>query len=106
MQLSTLVYKNSSSATLLDLTYGYGTNSNGQIQTVTDASGADKSLTYTYDWLGRLSRATTNNLSNSGTYCLDFGYDRYGNRLSQTGCASGAGTLSAAATDPDCQRHH
>jgi RHS repeat-associated protein len=90
LQVSTLKYMNGGT-TLLDLTYGYGTGNNGQIQGITDASGTAKSTSYTYDELGRLSAASTGNLTSADTWALAWTYDRYGNRLSQ---AQTGGTLS------------
>lgn len=90
LQLATLKYN---SGSLLDLTYDYGTYNNGQIHAITAYGDATKSVTYTYDALGRLSHAETGNLTGTDTWCLDWAYDRYGNRLSQTACSS-PGTLS------------
>jgi RHS repeat-associated protein len=86
LELSSLSYV-SGSNTLLNLTYNYGDangNNNGQIQGITDSRGAAFSTTYTYDPFGRLSQAQTNDLTSANTWRLAWGYDRYGNRLSQT----------------------
>jgi RHS repeat-associated protein len=86
LQLSSLSYT-SGSNTLLNLTYNYADvngNNNGQIQGITDSRGAAYSTTYNYDPLGRLAQAQTNDLSSANTWKLVWGYDRYGNRLSQT----------------------
>ncbi len=95
LQLASLTYKNASAATILGLTYGYGTNNNGQIASITDAAGADKSVTYTYDPLGRLSSASTGNTTSANTWAISWTYDRYGNRLSQY---QSAGLLSSTNT--------
>lgn len=90
LQISSLSYS-AGSTSLLNLSYSYGTNANGQISGITDARGAAYSTTYSYDPLGRIARAQTNDLGSANTWCLAWSYDRYGNRLSQTGCG---GTLS------------
>jgi hypothetical protein len=43
-----------------------------------------KSLNYYYDNLGRLTKAETQDLTAANTYRLEWAYDRYGNRLSQS----------------------
>jgi RHS repeat-associated protein len=71
----------------LNLTYNYldaGNYNNGQIQSVTDSRGAAFSTSYSYDSLGRLQQAQTNDLTAANTWRLAWTYDRYGNRLSQT----------------------
>jgi RHS repeat-associated protein len=82
MQLATLV-STSASANVLNLTYNYGAQDNGQIQSITDGINTSQSTTYTYDELGRLKTARTNDLASANTWKLKFGYDRYGNRLSE-----------------------
>lgn len=89
LRLASLSYT-SGSSTLLNLTYGYGINDNGQIASITDSRGAAYSTTYTYDALSRLATAQTNDLTAANTWCLNWNYDRYGNRLAQSGCG---GTL-------------
>lgn len=83
LQLNTLSYSLNSS-NILSFTYGYGTGNNGQIQTITDNVDNTKSQTYTYDAWGRLSVAKTDDLISANTWKLEWGYDRLGNRLSQT----------------------
>src|SRR5262249_42859328 len=73
--------------TLLGLTYNYNdanNHNNGQIQSITDSRGAAFSTSYSYDSLGRLQQAQTNDLTAANTWRLTWNYDRYGNRLSQT----------------------
>jgi RHS repeat-associated protein len=82
LQLSSLSYV-SGTNTLLNLTYNYGTQNNGQIQSITDSRGSAYSTTYTYDPLNRLAAAQTSNLTAANTWALAWKYDRYGNRLSQ-----------------------
>ena len=86
LQLSSLSYALGTN-TLLSLTYNYNDangNNNGQIQGITDSRGAAYSTSYSYDGLGRLSQAQTNDLTAGNTWQLSFGLDRYGNRVSQT----------------------
>jgi RHS repeat-associated protein len=86
LQLSSLSYT-SGSNTLLNLAYNYlDTNGHntGQIQSITDSRGTAYSTSYTYDPLGRLQQAETGDLVSPNTWRLSWGYDRYGNRLSQT----------------------
>jgi RHS repeat-associated protein len=86
LQLSSLSYT-SGATTLLNLTYGYADangNNNGQIQGITDTRGTAFGTSYSYDQYGRLSQAQTNDLTSANTWRLVWGYDRYGNRLSQT----------------------
>ncbi len=94
LQLASLRYfKNGSSTDILNLGYDYGTNNNGQIQTIHyySAPGAanedpTKSEYFTYDSWSRLSAAQTGTVSTSApnTWSMQWTYDRYGNRLSQT----------------------
>ena len=82
LQLSTLNYGGSSA--ILNLAYNYGgATDNGQIQGVTDGLASSRSTSYSYDELGRLKTAQTNDRSSANTWDLKFNYDRYGNRLSQ-----------------------
>ncbi len=90
LQMSTLHYYKGTTD-ILDLAYDYGTNNNGQIQTVHyySSSGTEdtnKSESFTYDPWSRLSQAQTVNVNSAtaGTWKLKWGYDRFGNRLSQT----------------------
>jgi RHS repeat-associated protein len=97
LQISTLRYSNPSAPAgtpdVLNLSYDYtGTsqaNNNGQIQaihyfTTPGVEDQTKSQSFNYDAWSRLSQAQTLNLSSSGTWQLQWGYDRLGNRTSQT----------------------
>jgi RHS repeat-associated protein len=95
LQLSTLRYfKTGSSTEVLNLAYDYTTiavpGNNGQIQAMHfySSPGSEdqtKSENFTYDAWGRLSAAHTTTVnSTAGTWSLQWGYDRLGNRLSQT----------------------
>jgi RHS repeat-associated protein len=89
LQLATLV-SGSVSTPVLNLTYNYGANDNGQIQSITDGINPSLSTSYSYDELGRLKTAQTNDLAASNTWKLKFSYDRYGNRLSEVPAAGTA----------------
>ncbi|PYP90852.1 MAG: hypothetical protein DMG65_10115 [Candidatus Angelobacter sp. Gp1-AA117] len=98
LQIATLRYTHPGNATdILNLAYDYGqsyngnTVNNGQIQkiryyTTPGAEDTTKSEYFTYDQYGRLSAAQTATFSSStpGTWSLNWGYDRFGNRLTQT----------------------
>ncbi len=70
--------------TLFSLSYGYVQNggNNGQITSITDNLDATRSMTYSYDPLGRLKVAFAGPEANP-TWKLDWDYDRYGNRPNQ-----------------------
>ena len=94
LQLQSLRYfKTGASSDILNLGYDYSsatvTGNNGQIQAIhyyTSPGVEDqtKSEAFTYDNWGRLSEAQTLNLTATGTWKLDWTYDRLGNRLTQT----------------------
>lgn len=104
LQLASLV-SGSSTTPVLNLTYDYGSQNNGQIQGITDGITPSQSTGYTYDELGRLKTAQTNDLTSSNTWKLRFSYDRYGNRLSEVGEA-GTSSLpfNEATADPVSNR--
>ena len=66
---------------LLDFEYDYqeGMANNGRIMGITDHNDASKSQIYSYDGFQRLLSAETQ----GSHWGLSWGYDRYGNRLSQ-----------------------
>ncbi|HET8888524.1 MAG TPA: RHS repeat-associated core domain-containing protein, partial [Candidatus Angelobacter sp.] len=94
LQLSTLRYfKNSTE--ILNLAYDYTSGvsgNNGQIQkvhyyTTPGVEDLTKSENFTYDQMGRLSAAQTgvvNSTSGAKTWSLQWTYDRFGNRLTQS----------------------
>ncbi len=91
LQISSLRYfKNGISPDILNLGYDYGANNNGQIQTVhyytvPGVEDTTKSENFSYDSWSRLSAAQTTTVNSTpGTWSLQWGYDRLGNRLSQT----------------------
>src|SRR6266852_702741 len=85
LQLTSLAYAIGGS-TLFSLGYGYtqGQGNNGQITSITDNVDNGRSATYAYDALYRLTSAVTTGSANYAQWGLSFGYDRYGNRLSQS----------------------
>jgi RHS repeat-associated protein len=83
-------FKSGSSPDILNLGYDYGANNNGQIQTVHSyttpgVEDQTKSESFTYDAWSRLKTAQTLtvNANTPGTWSLQWGYDRLGNRLQQ-----------------------
>lgn len=84
LQLGSLRYANASAA-LLDLAYNYGgATDNGEIIGITDNADSTHSTSYVYDGIGRLQQAQTVDQLSLLSWNLQFAYDRYGNRLSQT----------------------
>ncbi len=83
LQLVTLSYAKGLT-NLLNLSYGYTQNggNNGQITSITDNVDPTRSMTYSYDPLGRLKVATAGPVA-TPTWKLDWDYDRYGNRPNQ-----------------------
>jgi RHS repeat-associated protein len=93
-------------APLFSLTYSYGgATDNGQIQGITDNVVPSRSTSYVYDALGRLQSAQTVDQASPGTWRLDYAYDRYGNRLSQSP-AGGAGSMPPSFTSVDPATNH
>jgi RHS repeat-associated protein len=68
----------------LGYTYGSAGSNNGQIAGITDSVDNGRTVAYTYDPLSRLSTALTSGSTNFPQWGLSWGYDRYGNRTSQT----------------------
>jgi RHS repeat-associated protein len=116
LQLATLRYSHSGSTTdILNLAYDYGTNNNGQVQTIrfyTAPGSEDTSKTqyFTYDQYAHLSAAQTGTFSSStpGTWSLTWQYDRFGNRVQQNlvgGNTAGTGIGQTQFTvDPNTNR--
>jgi RHS repeat-associated protein len=96
LQLSSIQY-GTSTKPLIALFYSYGANgtNNGQIQAITDTLDPTHSTVYSYDVLGRLASAGTFDEVSPVSWALQFAYDRYGNRLSQTP-VSGRNTMPSA----------
>jgi RHS repeat-associated protein len=85
LEMTSLSYAKSGT-TLFGLSYSYGTSgsNNGQIAGITDSVDSGRNATYIYDALGRLTQAYTTGSTNYPNWDLKFGYDRYGNRTSET----------------------
>jgi RHS repeat-associated protein len=83
LQVASILIGNASP--LLNLSYDWGGSSDdGLLMGVTDTVNSTRSTRYTYDQLKRLATAQTVDLTSPNTWRLQFAYDRYGNRLSQT----------------------
>lgn len=107
LQTLSLSYKKGTQ-TLFGLNYFYQQNStscpagtssnNGQIQCITDTVDNGRSVSYTYDGLGRLATAITFGSQAYPQSNLAFTYDRYGNRTAQSGSTEpvNAGTNQVA----------
>jgi RHS repeat-associated protein len=74
------------SNTKFGLTYSYrpAPNNNGQIAAITDSVDNGKTVSFTYDGLSRISTASTVGSSAYPAWGLSMGYDRYGNRNSES----------------------
>ena len=91
--LQSLAYTKGSN-TLFSTNYWYKTDAtncpngasgnNGQIQCITDNVDPGRTVSYAFDSLYRIAAATTNGSSNSAKWGLQWTYDRYGNRLTQS----------------------
>jgi len=96
LQLTSLAYSKGSTL-LFGLNYFYKTDptyctsgasgNNGQIQCITDNVDNGRTVAYTYDALGRLSKALTTGSSGYPQWGFQWTYDRYGNRTAQTATA-------------------
>jgi RHS repeat-associated protein len=98
MQLQSLAYSNSS-GTIVGLTYSYGTENNGQIQSVTDSVDSGRTANYTYDAWARLKTAQTTGDTAYPAWGLSFTYDRYGNRTAQS-VTTGTAPSSSVVMNP------
>lgn len=85
LQPSAITYANGAT-TLFGLSYSYGSagSNNGQIQGITDTVHNGRSVSYSYDALNRLISATTAGDPSYPQWGLSWGYDRYGNRQSES----------------------
>lgn len=95
-----------SASPVMNLSYNWGgANDDGLLMGVTDNLTAARSTSYTYDQLKRLTTAQTVDLTSPGTWQLQFAYDQYGNRLSQTPTGGTATIPSSSVTvDPATNR--
>jgi RHS repeat-associated protein len=83
---------------LFSLTYGHTQNNgnNGQITTITDGVDSGRTVNYTFDALNRITSAVTNGSTTYPQWGLSWGYDRYGNRPSQTVTAGSGPSISVS----------
>jgi RHS repeat-associated protein len=103
-QLTQLTYAKGNSSPYFNLQYWYQQNSsncpngttgnNGSIQCITDNADSGRSVSYSYDPLGRMISAQTTGDSTYPQWGLAETYDRYGNRLSET-VTAGSGPQSS-----------
>jgi RHS repeat-associated protein len=117
LQVNTIRYYNPTAPTgtadVLNLSYDYTSaaqpNNNSQIQaahyyTVPGAEDDTRSESFTYDAWGRLRQAQTLNATASNTWNLNWGYDRLGNRYSQSGTGTATVGQPTFAIDPATNR--
>ncbi|HEY2498515.1 MAG TPA: RHS repeat-associated core domain-containing protein [Candidatus Angelobacter sp.] len=104
LQVASILVGNSSP--ILNLGYNWGgATDDGLLMGVTDNVTSTRTTSYTYDQLKRLTTAQTVNLTSPGTWQLQFAYDRYGNRLSQTPTGGTASMPSnSVVVDPTTNR--
>jgi len=104
-QLTSLSYANMG-GTIFGETYSYAQTggNNGQVAGITDSVDSGRNANYTYDAIGRLTSASTSGSTSYPAWGLSFGYDRYGNRLTQsiasgcTGLTCPTNSVTASAT--------
>ncbi|HKW76357.1 MAG TPA: RHS repeat-associated core domain-containing protein, partial [Terriglobales bacterium] len=105
LQVASILY-GPSTAPVLSLSYDWGgTTDDGLLAGVTDNANSARSTSYSYDQLRRLVQAQTVDLASANTWNLQFTYDRYGNRLTQT-AAGGTASMppNQVAVDPTTNR--
>ncbi|HKW75803.1 MAG TPA: RHS repeat-associated core domain-containing protein, partial [Terriglobales bacterium] len=105
LQVASILY-GSSTSPILSLSYDWGgATDDGVLMEVTDNANSARSTSYSYDQLRRLVQAQTVDLASANTWKLQFTYDRYGNRLTQTP-AGGTASMppNQVAVDPTTNR--
>jgi RHS repeat-associated protein len=98
-ETTSIRYSKTGSADLLNLTYGYGTQNDGEIATITDNVVPANSTSYTYDAWSRLSTAQAGP-NNTPTWKYSYDYDRFGNRKHQNLLAGTTGYNTQLMIDP------
>jgi RHS repeat-associated protein len=84
LQVASVLY-GPSTAPILSLSYDWGgASDDGLLAGVTDNANPARSTNYSYDQLKRLVQARTLDQTSANTWNLQFTYDRYGNRLTET----------------------
>jgi RHS repeat-associated protein len=87
LQLQEQKINNPSIATFADHIYGYGTQNNGSVTSISDQLNSSRTQTFTYDVLNRLSTA------NESRWGLSYVYDAWHNRLQQNLTSGSAGQI-------------
>jgi RHS repeat-associated protein len=87
LQVQEQKVNNSSIATFADHVYGYGTQNNGNINSIADQLNSSRTQSFGYDAFNRLSSAT------ESRWGLSFGYDAWHNRLQQNVTSGSAGGI-------------
>jgi RHS repeat-associated protein len=84
LQIASVLYGPSTSP-ILSLSYDWGgASDDGLLVGVADDANSARSTNYSYDQLKRLVQARTVDQTSANTWNLQFTYDRYGNRLTET----------------------
>ncbi len=85
--------------TIFSLSYGYGPigQNNGNVSTIVNNLDNNRTQTFTYDSLNRVKTAQSQATSGTACWGQSFGYDPWGNLLSETVTKCSAGMLSASA---------
>ena len=103
LQTKSIRYSKTGSADLLNLTYGYGTQNDGEIASITDSLDSTKSESFTYDPWAHLSTAQAGSNA-TPTWKYSYDYDRFGNRLNQNLLAGSQGYNTLLTIDPTTNR--
>jgi RHS repeat-associated protein len=98
---SSTIRATSTSGTVLDLTFGYGTSNNGTVASITNNLASGRSQSFTYDYLNRITTAQSTATTGSDCWGQAFGYDAtYKTNLSSiTSSKCSSQTLSLSITD-------
>jgi RHS repeat-associated protein len=76
--------------------FGLGSEDNGNIASITNNITPDRSQSFTYDELNRVSTARTQASSGGYAWGLSFGYDAWGNHLTESVTQGSAYSLSVS----------
>jgi RHS repeat-associated protein len=103
LQVASIRYWKTGSLDLLNLSYNYGSQNNGEIATITDNQDASHTMSYKYDPWSRLDTAQAGPDA-TPTWKYSYVYDRFGNRKQQNPIAGGSAYLSVLTIDPNTNR--